>query len=84
MRLPTDHGVPGSNPRGVPFVHLQMGDAKDRSPKKIVKCDMDLEMRDAKGTSPDLRGRPAVVQDNNQMLDAERLPRVSLSKKFKK
>ena len=34
--FPTDHGVPGSNPSGVPFVHLQMGDAKDRSPKKIL------------------------------------------------
>ena len=30
------------------FVHLQMGDAKDRSPKKILKCDVDLEMGDAK------------------------------------
>ena len=29
-----------------------MGDAKDSSPKKILKCDMDLEMRDAKGCSP--------------------------------
>ena len=37
---------------GLPFVHLQMGDAKDRSPKKILKCDMDLEMGDAKEFSP--------------------------------
>ena len=39
--------VPGSNPSGVPFVHLQVGDAKDRSANKI-KCDMDLEMGDVK------------------------------------
>ena len=31
---------------------LQMGDAKDRLPKKILKCDMDLEMGDAKGAHP--------------------------------
>ena len=29
-----------------------MGDAKDRSPKKILKCDMDLETGDAKECSP--------------------------------
>ena len=36
MLSPTDHGVPGSNPPGVPFVHLQMGDAKAAHPKKFV------------------------------------------------
>ena len=37
---------------GVPFVHSQMGDAKDCSPKKILKCDMDLKLGDAKECSP--------------------------------
>ena len=32
----TDHGVLGSNKSGAPFVHLQMGDAKDRSPKNLL------------------------------------------------
>ena len=40
------------DPSGVPFAHLQIGDAKDRSPKKNLKCDMDLEMGDAKEYSP--------------------------------
>ena len=34
------------------FCAFKMGDAKDRSPKKILKCDMDLEMGDAKERSP--------------------------------
>ena len=40
-----------ANSSGVPFVHLQMGDAKDRSPQNS-KYDMDLEMGDAKECSP--------------------------------
>ena len=61
--MPTDHGVPGSNPSGVPFVHLQMEDAKDRSPKKVPKCDMDLEMGDAKRVITDLL-TPALKLDH--------------------
>ena len=49
--MPTDRGVPGSNPSGIPFVHLEMGDAKERSPKNS-KSDVDLEMGDAKECSP--------------------------------
>ena len=35
VRLLADHGVSGSNPSGASFVHLEMGDAKEPSPKKF-------------------------------------------------
>ena len=48
--MPTDHGVPGSNPSGAPFVHLEMGGAKECSPKNS-KSDVHPEMGDAKERS---------------------------------
>ena len=43
-----------------------MGDAKDRSPKKILKCDMDLEMGDAKERSP----KDTVMEDERNDLES--------------